>query len=111
MIGVAQPHQRCEERALAQPFRRAPRDFAHQHAVGEHWQVMAVLFERRDGEHDGRVFVERLHCRPIQIGELHRELICGSGYSGRARSASNHGRLGPNVACGQMMGNEGQELR
>jgi len=57
MVGrVAQPHHRGKQDPLGQLALCAARDLAHQHAVGEHRQVFAMLLKRRERQHDGCVF-------------------------------------------------------
>ena len=61
--------------AAADALRSPADDFTQEQAVGEERQVMPVLFECGDGEHDRCVFVERLDRRPRQFRELHGVLL------------------------------------
>jgi hypothetical protein len=75
VIRVAEPRERCEQDAIADPLRRPADDFAKEQAVGEERQVMPVLFECGDGKHDRSILVERLDRRPCQFRELHGVLL------------------------------------
>ena len=71
MLRVSQPHQRGEQRPIAEGRRRPPHDFSQEEAIGEERHVMAVLFEGRDGKNDRHVLGKRGHVGPMQIGKLH----------------------------------------
>ena len=50
MVRIAEPHQRREQYAVARRELGAPHDLAEQQAIGEERQMVAVLFQGRDGD-------------------------------------------------------------
>lgn len=71
MVRVAKPGERGEQDLVGEGFADPSDDLAEQEAVGEEGQVVAVLFEGGDGDHDRRVSWERGNRRPREVREVH----------------------------------------
>ena len=71
MVRVAEPGQGGEQDLVGEGFADPSDDLAEQQAVREERQVVAVLFEGGDGDHDRRVAWERGNRRPGKIREVH----------------------------------------
>ena len=87
VVRIAEPLQRREQ-ALPRDRSQlhAADDFAEEQRIGEDRHVLAVLFERRDGEDDRRGLGQRGHGGPGEFGEFHRAASCGRVSSGLRNS-------------------------
>ena len=61
VVGIAEPQQRDKEHLLREPLANASDDFPQEQAVGEHREVMAMLFECGDGDYHWDIPRERGH--------------------------------------------------
>jgi hypothetical protein len=64
VMGIAKPHQRSEKNLGWQSFGNTLDDFSKQQAVGPNRQMMAVLFDGRDGKNDRGILVQGLDLFP-----------------------------------------------
>ena len=62
---------RRDQDAVGQLGFGAANDLTDQHAIGEHRQVVAMLFQGSQRDHDWRVLVERRDRGPAHLGKLH----------------------------------------
>ncbi|MCI0747018.1 MAG: hypothetical protein L0Y58_16565 [Verrucomicrobia subdivision 3 bacterium] len=76
VVRIAQPHQRGEEHTVRDLFLGAAQHFPQQQAVGEQRQVLAVLLQSGDWEHDrhilgkcGQIHETRRLCKNTRFGQ------------------------------------------